>query len=86
MKYAFPDGRDGEILVRVDQADDGAYSLLVWDNGVGIPAGFGSRIQVTRDATGQDVERPAKWQPVRAATDGTRTELNFKESHYKKRI
>lgn len=40
LKYAFPDTRQGVIRVGLTRADGGEYSLLVQDNGVGIPPGF----------------------------------------------
>ena len=36
MKYAFPDGREGEINISL-KVEDGEYILIVGDNGVGIP-------------------------------------------------
>jgi two-component sensor histidine kinase len=38
-KYAFPDGKAGEILVTF-KSDDGEHTLSVKDNGVGMPEGF----------------------------------------------
>lgn len=40
LKYAFPDGRRGEIRVRLRADAEGAIQLLIGDNGVGLPAGF----------------------------------------------
>ncbi len=37
LKYAFPDGRDGEIRVSLHLADH-KFTLVVADNGVGLPA------------------------------------------------
>jgi two-component sensor histidine kinase len=37
LKYAFPDGRKGEIRVGLRSADD-RFTLVVADNGVGLPA------------------------------------------------
>ena len=37
LKYAFPDGRVGEVIVGMHYAD-GTYTLTVADNGVGFPA------------------------------------------------
>jgi PAS domain S-box-containing protein len=37
LKYAFPDGRVGEVIVGMQYAD-GTYTLTVADNGVGFPA------------------------------------------------
>ncbi len=40
MKYAFPDGRRGEIRIRFNQSRQGIYTLMVNDNGIGLPDGF----------------------------------------------
>jgi len=37
LKYAFPEGRKGEICVKVYQDKEGMYNLIISDNGVGIP-------------------------------------------------
>ena len=39
LKYAFPEGREGDIFVGLEQTPDGAYVLEVGDTGVGIPEG-----------------------------------------------
>jgi PAS domain S-box-containing protein len=38
LKYAFPDGRPGQIRVRLAQGPDEALTLVISDNGVGFPA------------------------------------------------
>ena len=40
LKYAFPDGKTGLIQVSCCQTNEGGYSLVVEDNGVGFPSGF----------------------------------------------
>jgi len=40
LKYAFPDGRAGEILVALHCSEGGRVALRVADDGVGLPAGF----------------------------------------------
>ena len=40
LKYAFPDGRSGEIKVRFFRLESGELSLSCIDNGVGMPEGF----------------------------------------------
>jgi two-component sensor histidine kinase len=40
IKYAFPDGRAGKVKVALKPHYNGAYSLTVADNGVGLPPGF----------------------------------------------
>ncbi len=43
LKHAFPDGRAGEISVRLHEEEDGTYTLSVSDNGVGFPEGVDFR-------------------------------------------
>jgi len=43
MKYAFPEGRQGEITVAFRAAGDGRAELTVGDNGIGMPAGLDFR-------------------------------------------
>ena len=43
LKYAFVDGRAGEILVKFYQSSDRSLTLIVRDNGVGLPADFDSK-------------------------------------------
>ncbi len=38
LKYAFPDGREGEIDLRVTSTPEGGVKLVVRDDGVGLPA------------------------------------------------
>lgn len=42
LKYAFPDGRRGEIMVSLKLEND-EYVLSVKDNGIGLPEGFDAR-------------------------------------------
>lgn len=37
LKYAFPEGRNGEILIQFKRQDTDKFLLLVSDNGVGLP-------------------------------------------------
>lgn len=43
LKHAFPDGRQGEVQVRLQAAGANGYILTVADNGVGLPADLESR-------------------------------------------
>ncbi len=43
MKYAFPDGRGGEIAVRLRVEGDSGIELMVRDDGVGLPPGLDFR-------------------------------------------
>ena len=40
LKYAFLDGREGEILLELKSNNENGVELTVSDNGIGIPAGF----------------------------------------------
>jgi PAS domain S-box-containing protein len=40
LKYAFPNGRKGEIVVSLRLTDDDQRELTVEDNGIGLPEGF----------------------------------------------
>jgi two-component sensor histidine kinase len=37
IKYAFPEGQEGEVYVRLDSDADGAIALTIGDTGVGLP-------------------------------------------------
>ena len=37
LKYAFPDGKKGKILIKMQQNQDKKIKLIIADNGVGIP-------------------------------------------------
>jgi len=37
IKHGFPEGREGEIRVKIHRIENGKYKLIVRDNGVGIP-------------------------------------------------
>ena len=87
LKYAFPEGRAGKILISLAQISEGAYRLIVWDNGVGIPPEFniaeskslGLRlVRMLVDQLNGTLEFKNG--------EGTRVEVTFKESHYRKRV
>jgi len=37
LKYAFPDGQEGEILIKLYASKDDTFTLIVCDNGIGLP-------------------------------------------------
>jgi two-component sensor histidine kinase len=37
LKYAFPNGKDGEILIRLNQTESNDLNLCISDNGIGFP-------------------------------------------------
>lgn len=43
IKYAFPDGKRGDLYISLEPQDDGHLILLVQDNGVGFPDDFNWR-------------------------------------------
>ncbi len=47
LKHAFPDGREGEIKIRLSRKEEGQLELLIADNGVGVPPDFDFRSQST---------------------------------------
>ena len=56
VKYAFPDGRLGQIRIRLAAADE-ALVLRIEDDGVGIPAGRADTEAGVRDGLGQQLIR-----------------------------
>jgi two-component sensor histidine kinase len=87
LKYAFPTQIEGVIYVSIELASSGEYALIVWDNGVGVPAGFdpakaeslGMRLvtMLTDQLNGKCAF---------TAEQGTRWEIKFRESQYKVRV
>jgi len=51
LKYAFPGGRKGHVLVRLT-SQDGMATLIVEDDGVGMPAGISESEHGVRDGIG----------------------------------
>ena len=47
LKYAFPNGQDGEINLQVTSVPDGGIKLVVRDNGIGMPADLDIRTTKT---------------------------------------
>jgi PAS domain S-box-containing protein len=47
LKHAFPDGRKGEISIRLHSCDDGLVCITVTDNGIGMP----SSLDIKKTAT-----------------------------------
>ncbi len=86
LKYAFPEGRPGIIVVSVGKTNEGEYSLVVWDNGIGLPEGM----DVSK-ATSLGLRLVTmlcdqlSGQLSMTSQQGTRTEIRFKESAYKNR-
>jgi two-component sensor histidine kinase len=88
LKYAFPDSRDGVILVSLSKNQAAHhYSLIVWDNGVGIRGDFDPS---TSTSLGTRLVRmltdQLHGQLSISGQQGTRIEITFTESQYRDRI
>ena len=40
LNHAFPEGREGEIMVQMQQKKNGSTQLIIKDNGIGLPSGM----------------------------------------------
>jgi two-component sensor histidine kinase len=40
LNHAFPEGREGEIVIRMQQKKNGSTRLIIKDNGIGLPSGM----------------------------------------------
>ncbi len=40
LNHAFPEGREGEIVIRMNQKKTGSTQLIIKDNGIGLPSGM----------------------------------------------
>jgi two-component sensor histidine kinase len=89
LKYAFPDGRDGEINIVLHPIDEKEIELRVSDNGVGLPEDFDFR--KTNTLGFQLVTTIAEQQlrgivELKKKDQGIEFLIRFKKPSYKKRI
>jgi PAS domain S-box-containing protein len=79
MKYAFPDGRSGEIKVRFARVQGDELTLSCQDNGVGLPDGFDWRSTLTLGLRIVNIlSRQIDGRlTVESSPSGTRFELRF---------
>jgi two-component sensor histidine kinase len=91
LKYAFPEGRSGEIKIIFNQINingDKGYDLVISDNGIGIPENFD--IKKTRSLGLQLVinlvEHQLQGKIDLTKTNGTEFHIYFREPKYRKRI
>jgi two-component sensor histidine kinase len=87
LKYAFPDHPEGIIYVSISLEQSGEYSLVVWDNGVGIPQDMDitkTESLGMRLVTMLSDQLNGKFEY--ANNQGTRWEIKFRESQYKIRL
>ncbi|MBI4682149.1 MAG: HAMP domain-containing protein [Nitrospirae bacterium] len=92
LKYAFPEGKNGEINIILDKTsaddNDNFYNLTVSDNGIGIPGdldirrlkSLGLQLVITL------VEHQLKGGMQLDRSKGTLFDIHFKELKYKSRI
>ncbi len=86
FKYAFKDEKKPVVVVNVSKQPTGEFSLVVWDNGCGMPDGIdigtgtSLGLRLVRMLTEQ-----LNGEVSFSAEQGTRFEIRFKESEYKNR-
>lgn len=93
LKYAFPEGRRGDVVIMLRQTDgesaDGRmYELTVSDNGTGLPEGLDLRGGKTLGLylVTTLVEHQLQGTIDLDRTEGTRFRMRFREMKYKKRV
>ncbi|MCU0822697.1 MAG: ATP-binding protein, partial [Spirochaetes bacterium] len=78
FKYAFPYGGKGALLIRFSKDKKGKYTLIIGDNGIGLPAGMNLRkieslgLKIVNSLTEQ-----IKGKIEIAVTKGTRYTITF---------
>ena len=88
FKYAFPNGRTGEVTIRLGRAVDGEIQLRVADNGIGLPPGF----DVRKDGRlGMQnifilVEKQLKGQVAFETQGGLACQVYFRDNLYQPRV
>jgi two-component sensor histidine kinase len=86
LKYAFPEGRRGEIVIELHNIPGNQFKLVVRDNGVGLPSGLDIRnsqslgMQIVHALTEQLDGRLEV-----GTTGGTSFQITFAELHYRER-
>ena len=87
LKYAFGDQPEGIIYVSISKETDGEFSLIVWDNGVGIPDDFDiSRSQSLGMRLVTMLVDQLNGKVSFSGHQGTRWEIKFRETAYKVRL
>lgn len=88
LKYAFPDGRNGEIKIQLKRLEGGDLSLTVTDNGVGLPSGFDIRkdgrlgLQIVRILGESQLNGKIRFE----TSQGLACHLQFRDDLYKPRV
>ncbi|MBN2398389.1 MAG: HAMP domain-containing protein [Deltaproteobacteria bacterium] len=88
LKYAFPEGRNGEITVRLDADEEtGGYTLVVADDGIGLPEGIDSRSPETFGLQLVNILVEQLGGTMTLDREGrTSFRITFSEQRYKRRI
>jgi ammonium transporter len=88
LKYAFPEGMDGEIRISLRSLNNGEKELIVSDNGVGLPESLDIEkaeslgLRMITNLT----ERSLHGKVNINKSNGTEFQIIFKEKEYKERI
>ena len=86
LKYAFPEGRKGELKISVKKFNDD-YELIISDNGTGFPEDLNYK---NTDSLGLELVNSLIGQldgtMSMDSNHGTTFKIIFKESEYKERI
>ncbi|BCL38374.1 PAS domain S-box protein [Nostoc sp. MS1] len=81
LKYAFSDNRGGEIQVKLYQENDQTLTLIVEDNGIGLPAEFDSKKAKTLGLTlVQGLVKQLRGQLEIQSQAGTKFKISFTPS------
>jgi two-component sensor histidine kinase len=86
LKHAFPDGMKGEVWIELRPLGDKAYTLVVQDNGVGLPKGFS--LENTKSLglkLVQDLTKQLDGEMEIETNNGTMFRSTFEELLYKER-
>ena len=88
LKHAFPDGREGEIVVEVFRSEGRSIEIRFSDNGAGVPEGFDLRTQGTLglQTVLMIVEHQLKGKLEFSNKTGLTVKLRFQDSLYSKRV
>ena len=86
LKYAFPEGMNGEILVSLKFIDN-KYELIVRDNGIGMPADIDlSKLETLGLLLVTSLTEQIDGQITINRNHGTEFIIKFEEINYKNRI
>jgi len=88
LKYAFPEGRDGEMRISLRLLDEGQYELIVSDNGIGMPKDIDFKnsgslgLRLVTNFTERTLHGKIELKKLK----GTEFQIIFKEKKYKERM